>query len=331
MHTKNANIKVSVIMSVYNDASTVARAIDSILNQMIDGVEIIAVDDGSEDNSYEIMSEYSKKYDNVSSYRIEHGGQGAARNFGLDKARGEFVGFVDSDDAVSENMYQVLTERIGDADMCQCNSWIVLSNLEHKEELRHFEGEIVVTDRPKYIAEMFNTYIHSHGCCNKLIRKSFIDEYNIRFGDNKTVHAEDLYFNIMAIRHLKKIVFVDQMLYYYYQYPQSHSRSYSMEKVKRYCQLFDMVTDDECKYILAKLGVTDICINLTEFECDYNEILRRDDFQRLLRLAARSQSAMYQRLIYVSLMVLRGAPAHSIIKSYYGRFQRERTAGKIGG
>ncbi len=321
-------MKISVIIPTYNDESTIGRCIDSVLAQKMDGIEIIVIDDGSTDNTYNAIRGYPSKYPNVTVIKARHRGQGLARNIGLNMARGEYVGFVDGDDTISDNMYPVLYKEIGDADICQCNSWIVHDSKEHKEDLVRYEGTVIVQDRIKYMNEFFFTYIHGHGCCNKLYKKEFLYDNGIEFADNAVVYSEDLYFNIQAVKKLNKIVFVDQMLYYYYQHPESHSRSYSMDKVRKLCNLFNMVTQDEFKYVLARLAVTDICINLTEFNSDYNEILSRKDFRRLIRLAAMAPEAMYQRVILLSLLVLKGKPAISIVQKYYGRFRRERSVGK---
>lgn len=316
-------IKVSVIIPVYNNENTIGRCLDSVLAQTLEGIEIIVIDDGSTDNSYNIMTEYQKKHSNVHVVKSTHQGQGLSRNIGLQMAKGEYIGFVDGDDAISDIMYETLYKKIGDADICQCNEWIVQSQMQHKVELKHYEGEVTVKDRVKYMNDFFFTYIHSHGCCNKLYRKAFLEANYIHFADNAEVHSEDLYFNILTVKRLNKIVFVDEMLYYYYQYETSHSRSFSMEKVRRLCRLFDIVTQDEFRFVLARLGVMNICINLTEFDSDYSEILSRKDFRRLVKLAARAPEAFYQRLVMLGLLILKGNSARWLIKHYYGRFRRE--------
>lgn len=316
-------IKISVIIAVCNNESTIARALNSVLSQTMDGIEIIVIDDGSTDNSYNIITEYQKNNSNIRVVKGKHQGQGLSRNIGLQIAKGEYIGFVDADDAISDIMYETLYNKISDADICQCNEWVIQSHMCHKAELRHFEGEITVKDRVRYVNDFFFTYIHSHGCCNKLYRTAFLKANHIHFADNAEVHSEDLYFNILTVKRLNKIVFVDEMLYYYYQYENSHSRSFSMEKIRRLCRLFDIVTQDQFKYVLARLGVMDICINLTEFKSDYSEILRRKDFRRLVKLAAKAPSPFYQKLVMLAILLFKGKFVIWIIKNYYGRFRRE--------
>ncbi|MBP3359360.1 MAG: glycosyltransferase [Clostridia bacterium] len=323
MSEKNNKIKISVIIPVYNSEKTLRRCLDSVLAQTLDGIEIIVLDDGSEDNSYNIMTEYDDKYDNVRIVGLKHVGQGLARNIGLDMARGEYIGFVDSDDKISNVMYETLYNRIGDADICQCNSWLIQSHGRHKEELKPYDGTVVVTDRLKYMNDFFFTYLHSHGCCNKMFRKSFLSKNGILFADNELVYSEDMYFNILTVKYLTKIVFVNEMLYYYYQNKDSHSHAFSMDKMRKLCRLYDMTAQDDFKYILARMGVLDICTQLTSFDSDYSEILSRKDFKHLLHLALRAPEAMYQRLIILGILLLGNKQAMWIIRRYYGRFQRD--------
>ena len=100
--------KISVLLSSYNHASYLKKSIDSILNQTYSDFELIIIDDGSKDNTFNICNEYAAKDARVKTYRKENGGVSSARNYGLNIANGEYVGFVDADDGVSEKYMQVL-------------------------------------------------------------------------------------------------------------------------------------------------------------------------------------------------------------------------------
>ena len=92
-------IKVSVIVPVYNVEKYIDKCLDSLVNQTLKDIEIIVVNDGSPDNSQKIIDKYVKKYPNkVKSFIKENGGQGSARNLGMEYAKGEYISFVDSDD-----------------------------------------------------------------------------------------------------------------------------------------------------------------------------------------------------------------------------------------
>ena len=85
--------KISVIVPVYNVEKYIGKCLDSLVNQTLSDIEIIVVNDGSHDNSQKIIDKYVKRYpDKIKSYIKENGGQGSARNYGLEKANGEYIG-----------------------------------------------------------------------------------------------------------------------------------------------------------------------------------------------------------------------------------------------
>ena len=109
---------VSVLIPVYNVEKYLERCLDSILKQTLTKIEIICVNDGSTDNSLSILKEYQKKDSRIIIVNKENGGLPSARNAGLDRAEGKYVGFVDSDDYIEPNMFQKLydtaeSEKVG--------------------------------------------------------------------------------------------------------------------------------------------------------------------------------------------------------------------------
>ena len=104
-------IKVSVIVPVYNVEEYLERCLKSLVNQTLKDIEIIVVNDGTKDNSQKIIDKYAKKYKFVKSYIKENGGLSSARNYGLKYATGEYIGFVDSDDYVDENMFKDMYDK----------------------------------------------------------------------------------------------------------------------------------------------------------------------------------------------------------------------------
>ena len=94
-------MKVSIIVPVYNVERHLNKCLDSLVNQTLKNIEIIIVNDGSLDNSQLIINEYSNKYKNIRTFIKKNGGLSDARNYGLKKAKGEYVLFVDSDDYIA--------------------------------------------------------------------------------------------------------------------------------------------------------------------------------------------------------------------------------------
>ena len=108
--------KVSVIIPVYNDAVYVKRCLDSLINQTLHDIEIIIVDDGSTDNTPQVLKEYSQKDNRISIITQENSKQGTARNKGLKFASGDYIAFLDSDDWVDNDYFEKMldaSERTG--------------------------------------------------------------------------------------------------------------------------------------------------------------------------------------------------------------------------
>ena len=114
--------KISVIVPVYNVEKFIKRCLDSIINQTTKDLEIILVNDGSTDNSGKICDEYAKLDNRITVIHKENGGISSARNIGLDVATGEWIAFVDSDDYIEKDMYEVLykTAIEKNVDICAC-------------------------------------------------------------------------------------------------------------------------------------------------------------------------------------------------------------------
>lgn len=109
--SEKLNIKVSIIVPVYNVELYLEKCLLSLVNQTLQDIEILVVNDGSSDNSQQIIEKFQQEYpDRIFGFIKENGGLSDARNFGIDRAKGEFLGFVDSDDYVSESMFEEMYE-----------------------------------------------------------------------------------------------------------------------------------------------------------------------------------------------------------------------------
>lgn len=105
--------KLSVIVPVYNTEKYIDKCLDSIVNQTFDNIEVIVVNDGSPDNSEKIIKEYEKKYpDKIKYFKKENGGLSDTKNYGVEKATGEYITFVDSDDYLDKDLYLQLAEEM---------------------------------------------------------------------------------------------------------------------------------------------------------------------------------------------------------------------------
>ncbi len=114
---------ISIIVPVYKDEPYLRQCVDSILNQTYRDIEVLLIDDGSPDRCGEICDEFAKKDQRIRVFHTENKGLSAARNLGLREAKGEYIGFVDSDDWIEPDMYEVLLKRMQEtgADISVCS------------------------------------------------------------------------------------------------------------------------------------------------------------------------------------------------------------------
>ena len=111
------SVKVSVIVPVYNVEHCLPQCLDSLVNQTLQEIEILVINDGSPDNSHSIIDDYVSRYpDKIRSFLKENGGLSDARNYGIAKARGEYLAFVDSDDYVDMDMCEKMYARAVETD-----------------------------------------------------------------------------------------------------------------------------------------------------------------------------------------------------------------------
>lgn len=193
-------MKLSVLVPAYNAEKTIRQCLDSILNQTISVGELIVINDGSKDSTEKILQEYSKNYPEVLRYKtVENGGQGRARNIALDYARGDYIGFVDSDDWIEPDMFQklLLSAERENSDLVLCDV------MAHFPDGKTAEEYIYRPERPIASAGFPN---------NKLFRKDLI--CSIRYPEDKLWY-EDAEFTAIAIHRAKHITHVPEALYHY--------------------------------------------------------------------------------------------------------------------
>ena len=211
------NVKVSVIIPVYNCQDYLKRCLDSLLNQTLEDIEIICVNDGSNDNSLNILREYQAKDSRFVVIDKENGGQSIARNTGIDIAKGEYIGFVDSDDWVDLDFYEKLyyTAKMHKADIAAAGI-IRLNNIKKRFYLKitdeisstNYDTKLKLCDVPD------KSYIW-----NKIYKTESYKKLNLKFTENR--FYEDIVFTPQILFYLEKLVTVPDTYYSYWDRPNS--------------------------------------------------------------------------------------------------------------
>ena len=183
----SSNIKVSIIIPVYNVERYLKQCLNSVVNQTLKEIEIICVNDGSTNHSPQILEEYAKKDERIKVVHKKNAGLGAARNTGIGYAKGEYIGFVDSDDWIDITMFRKLYEnaQFYNSDIVMCPMLIVNETNEELNNLPYYDLDCFNED--------FNNSVFGHektkdfilkiavNAYNKIYRTEFINKINAKF------------------------------------------------------------------------------------------------------------------------------------------------------
>lgn len=241
------NYKISVIIPTYNVENYIEGCLESVIKQTYSNLEIIVVDDGSSDNTGYIIDQYAKKDNRIIVIHKENGGVCSARNIGINIASGEFIGFVDGDDTIEDDMYEMLVNNVikYDADISHCGYKLIENN---KETLMYGSGRVIIQDRKKGIVDLMDGSLIEPGIWNKIFRKEIVGDTRL---DESLKINEDLYFNILLFNKSRKSVFEDKAKYNYIKRDNSATTSSSNNIIgmtdprKVYKMINDLYKGDE--------------------------------------------------------------------------------------
>lgn len=199
--------KLSIIVPVYGVEKYIDKCLNSLVKQSLKEIEVIVVNDGTKDNSQKIIDKYVKKYpDKIKSYIKENGGQGSARNYGLKKATGEYIGYVDSDDFVEKDMYKKLYNKAkeNNYDIVVCGNYNVSEDYQNKN---------IDTFINNYNTDLEKIFFGKMAVWNKIYKRDILIKNKLEFKEK--VWYEDLAFTLKAIMNSNTFAFIDEPLYDY--------------------------------------------------------------------------------------------------------------------
>ena len=209
-------MKISIIVPIYNGEVYLEKTISSLLNQPYKDIELILVNDGSTDHSLKICRKYESLDKRVIVIDQENGGISVSRNNGIIIATGDYISFIDQDDEISPNIYNVLTQAIDNCDLCIASK---------KNQLLNQNGEIVEETVYKYTPELISNEedilkiivnyrrdtasLHLWNC---LYNSKIIHENGLRFNEKLKFGHEDTLFNIQYLSLCKRIQLIDEVV-----------------------------------------------------------------------------------------------------------------------
>jgi glycosyltransferase involved in cell wall biosynthesis len=210
---------VSVIVPVYNTEPYLRQCLDSVVNQTLSDIEIICINDGSTDNSLNILDEYAQKDSRIKVITKENGGNAApARNLGLEIAQGEFLLFLDSDDFFELDMLECLVNRAKEceADVVLCNGYGYDDRINRKFDADWILKSEYLPNKEVFCYKDCSQKIFQISAAypwNKLYRRQFLGKYNLKFQNIRIV--DDVYFTFMYMVLANKISIINKKLINY--------------------------------------------------------------------------------------------------------------------
>ena len=250
------DIKVSVIMPVYNVRDYLEECVQSVLNQTLDKIEIILVDDGSNDGSEVMCDELANKYTNIRVFHKANGGQGSARNIGIKKCVGKYIYFLDSDDYIEPNalekLFTLAEKELLDVIFFAADVFSDDSEVMHNVSRFKYEHSTnllrTMTGKDAFISMYKNEEYHT-SLPIRFYRSEYIKENNFLFVENQIHEDED--FGIFSCVKASKIMIIDNK--FFHRRLRSNSTMTS-KRLRKTCQgyqyAFTSIKDfiDECDW-----------------------------------------------------------------------------------
>lgn len=302
--------KISIIVPVYNVEKFLSKCIDSILSQTFKDFELILVNDGSADKSLEICKYYKSLDERICIIDKINGGLSSARNAGLEKAKGDYIGFIDSDDYVHPKMFELLYREIikYNADISICDFEKVYNYMDNKNFSYESNHVLVKCLSNIEAIEKINT---KNGvtfviACNKLYKKNLFNK--LRYKEN-VIH-EDEFMAHRILYKAERIIYINEPLYFYVQREGSIMNSKSkISKIDYLLSLSDRIKFfykkglKKIQYENEEIYLYEIFRLYPEFAMDKNykkKLLLRFDFLKLIRILRKNKNySLKERIIWI--------------------------------
>ena len=229
---------ISIIVPAYNAEKYLEKCLESLVNQTKKNIEIIVINDGSTDDTEKIILEFKERYPEMIKYFFqENSGQSVARNVGIEMAEGKYIAFVDSDDYVSERMFEILynkaIEKNFDIVASDVNSIYPKKNVEVSSGIRFESVDLTRNEKSELLRNMYAVV------WNKIYKKELLEKKKILFEPD--LWFEDVLFLYELIPYIKSIGFVEDILYQYVQRENSVTYTYSDKLLDIYKMLEKLV------------------------------------------------------------------------------------------
>lgn len=248
--------KVAIVIPVYNSSRFLRGCIESVISQTYKDIEIVMINDGSTDDSLNIIEYYSKKDKRIKYRSIKNGGASIARNIGIKMCESNKIMFLDSDDSIAPNLVETLMNEGGDFDFVMCGYLVkeINKNREYKYTCPGFSGR-----KKEFLNQLINYLIPPYllGPCFKLFDKRLLEKHNIKFPEDISF-GEDAEFVLSYLENAETIKCIEYIGYIYNQYDLGTlSKRFRKDKMDIYKRINDhiikLLNDNEANNCLLNI------------------------------------------------------------------------------
>ena len=274
---------VSIVVPVYNSEKYIENCVNSIIAQTYVNIEVLLVDDGSQDNSYEICKQYQNNDNRFVVLKKENGGAASARKYGYSNAHGEFIVFIDSDDVLASTYIEELYNNIKDtnADMSICSYYVRNGDSEYEWKIKHSKK---VYNRDSFLQELIIPNIYSFDSDNsyvpsflwmRLMKTELVTD--LCFYSDREVCTEDALFIAEYLKNCNCVSVLDRPLYFYYIHSNSITHKHRENRIQMELQRIQCLRSilqfygeiDETRLMLSAFKGVCGCINNAVYSLDY--------------------------------------------------------------
>ena len=295
-------INLSIIVPIYNTEKYLEKCLKSLCYQDVDvkNYEIIAVNDGSTDNSEKIVKKYQKKFPNLIKYiKKSNGGVSSARNIGIKMAEGEYILFIDSDDYVEKNMIKNFYKKNRDNDIFVFGYNEIIEGKSIKNNLKHSK----IIPAKEAIPLFFEEKAVRGYTWNKILKRKIIVDNNLRFNEEVS-YVEDLPFIIEYLTKIEKVYFSTDIWYNYIKREGSLINSnFNVKKLsalKSYEKIVEIIKNCNASYLPT--------IYYFMFELNYElsvriEITNYNEFENEYKYLKKNMKKMFKKFIFKKVKI----------------------------
>ena len=254
---------ISIIIPVFNASNFIEKTIENLIEQEADK-EIILINDGSTDNSLEVLKKIENKYRCIRVIDQINKGVSAARNTGIESAKGNYILFIDSDDILEKDTLKKLLFKYQtfDCDLVLCSYKICYDNNSIIDTFKYLDSGLYNID--SFLSEYYKLYTTKILYCigTKLYKKSIIDKYHIRFNES-LAYYEDINFCISYLKRTKTLYYINESLY-------------------KYMQINVNSLASKYKFNFPEISSLTLAAQKDLLETIYGQIIEVEDFQKII-------------------------------------------------